>query len=121
MNEAVETDFTKDDQGKYRHPEFVGGFLYKDLEDRVLKALDAGYRTLSRIKKFAKLEPGFDLSWVIDGMEMDELIRRVDNGTITAFFRFETSPKRFWLTGDGTVGVEFDEQFKPPIEKQDMA
>ena len=113
MNEATELDFTKEDQGKFRHPETVGGILYTELERRVFVALNAGFRTLSRIKAHAGLEPSFDLSWVIEGMEMDEKIRRVDNGTITAFFHFTQMPRRFWMTGDGTVASELDPNFRP--------
>ncbi|HEV7700910.1 MAG TPA: hypothetical protein VGO43_11820 [Pyrinomonadaceae bacterium] len=117
----ADEDFTAEDRGKYRHPETVGDYSYAELEKRVFAALDANVRTLMRIKEHASLERGFDLSPVMEGMELDRKIRNESNGTITAFFRFGEMPKRFWNNGDGTVGVEFVEGYVPPKSAKDTA
>jgi hypothetical protein len=109
-----EPDFGAEDRGRYRHPDTVGGLPYSVLEQRVFAALAADVRTLMRIKEHAGLERAFDLSPVIEGMELDRKIRHESNGNITAFFRWEQMPKKFWNNGDGTVGAEFVEDFVPP-------
>ena len=121
---TADVDFTAEDRGKYRHPETVGDRSYAELEELVFDALDddldagdrRGFRTLMRIKNHAGLPTAFDLSPVIEGMELDKKIRRESNGNITAFFRYDEKPKRMWINGDGTVGAEFEKDFIPSAE-----
>ncbi len=125
MSFTEEADFDAGDRGGYKHPETVGDFSYEQLERKVLKALrdqngesdGRGFRTLPRIKAHGGLERSFDLSPVIEGMELDKKIRREQNATCTAFFEYNQKPKRFWINGDGTVGAEFDETFVPSPTK----
>ncbi len=121
MSYIEDIDFTKEDQGKSKHPETVGDLSYADLEERVFNAIDAKFRTLPRIKEHAGLERAFDLTPIIEGMELDKKIARHDNGTITAFFRYTQKPTRFWLTGDRTVDAEFDEAYVPSAPKETEA
>lgn len=112
-DEANYVDFDAEDRGGFKHPAMVGEYQYVLLETKVLESIDAGYRTLMRIKQHIGLEKKFDLSPVIEGMELDEKIRRESNGTITAFFRWDQMPRQMWINGDGTVGVEWIEDFRP--------
>lgn len=116
-----DTDWTKEDKGGFKHPETIGDLSYADLEARVLKAIDAKFRTLPRIKEHAGLERSFDLTELVEGMELDRIISRYDNGTITAFFRYEQRPTRFWLSGDRTVEAEFDEKYVPSKPRETEA
>lgn len=108
-----EIDFTKEDQGKYRHPDEIGGIPYAELEERFEAALAANVRTLSRIKQHMGLERSVDITQLLDGMQMDEKISKHSNGTLTAYFRFDQRPIRFWTNGDGTIETVFDEAFIP--------
>ncbi|CAN5353301.1 hypothetical protein BH10ACI2_BH10ACI2_00060 [soil metagenome] len=103
MSNSEPTDFTAEDYGKFKHPDMIGGIPHEELEQRVLKAItdDAGakdgraFRTLPGITRHAGLDRAFDLTWVIEGMELDKKIRRRDSGNITAFFRYDQMPTRF--------------------------
>lgn len=109
-SDISEVDFTAEDRGSYKPPVLDGDLSYDEVRERVLAALDADHRTLPQIKHHAGLEPRFDLSPVTDGMQIDKEIRKISNGTVSAFFHRDEAPKRFWLTGNGTVGVEFDDK-----------
>ncbi len=112
----MDDEFTSEDRGRYKPPILDGDLSYSEVEKKVLAAIDADHRTLPQIKKHARLEPGFNLDPVIEGMVLEYVLRRESNGTITAYFRHAQKPTRFWLNGNGTVHAEFDETFVPRDE-----
>ena len=122
--DSENTDFTKEDAGKWKPPVLDGDLTYAELEERVLAAIGKpgakiASRTLTQIKLHAGLPAGFDLSPVIEGMLIDRKIRNESNGTITAFFRFADKPEKFHLTGDRQVYAEFVENYRPDPIKTD--
>lgn len=118
---VVDNDFDHEDRGRYRHPETVGGMPYKDLERRVLAALGANVRVEARIKDHVGIDRTVDLSPVIEGMILDDKIRRCESGTLTAYFAFDEMPARFWNKGDGTIEAEMMDDFVPPTKLRDTA
>ncbi len=112
-----------------RHPARITGEVDEDdIPDRftgaeragigikILAAIDAKRRTLPQIKAHAGLEKSLDISDILTGMCVDHRIRQVDNGVVTAYFRYADKPLRFWVTGEGTVEAVFDETYKPRDE-----
>jgi hypothetical protein len=112
------------ERGGYKPPGLPEGLSYREIEDRIFAAVDAEQRTLGQIKRhlarsgtFLGLQRPFEVDGVLNGMIVDKKLRCEQNGTITAYFRHETKPLRFWL-GDGGVKAEFDETFRPRDEQK---
>lgn len=99
------------------HPEKLS---QEELEALVFAAIDAEYRTYGAIKRHAGL-PWFDLETVISSMMLNLKIREETAGSVQAYFRYETKPRRCWLVGDGRVRAEFDESFVIRDEKAKSA
>ena len=78
-----------------------------DLRPQILKAIDAGYRTIGQIKHNIGVSPATDISIYLDTMLTDEEIEKNSNGTFTAFYRPGQRVKRMWLE-NGRVETEFD-------------
>jgi hypothetical protein len=82
---------------------------------RVLSAIDGGYRTFVSLTIQLNVPP-HDLDLLLAGMISDRLIRKESKGDLDAYFRFEQKPVRFWRSGGGRVDAEFDTDFVPRDE-----
>lgn len=114
-NETDTTIFDREDAGGYRPPELPDGRDFGELRSQVLELLGPPRsadrkRTLNQIKTRLGLSPSFDLSPVIEDLELDGKIRRLSNGEFTAFFLAGDEPERFWLSGHGTVEAKFRDE-----------
>lgn len=103
--------FDAEDHGHFRHEASTGDHSYEELERKVLAALTddedgLASRTLGQIKRHAGLPPGFDLSPITDGMQLDGKIVRRDCGEFTAYYAAGADVKRAWLE-DGRVATEY--------------
>lgn len=98
----------------------------KEIENKILKAIDAKRGTISQILRGAKFPEKIDLSIFIDNMVASETINYLDNGVVRAYFRYERMPLRFWVTPQGKVGAEYPKKrnvnqprsFKALLEKE---
>jgi hypothetical protein len=77
-----------------------------DIEAKILAAIDAECCTLPQIKRHAGIAKADDISDVLHGMT-DKIVK-LNNGTISAYFRVGRQPKRFWSEGD-KCGIEWGE------------
>lgn len=84
-------------------------------EQRVLSAIDGGYRTFLGLVLQLGI-PMNDLDLLLAGMVSDRLIRKESKGDLDAYFRFEQRPVKFWRSGGGRVDAEFDTDFVPRDE-----
>lgn len=79
------------------------------IELKVLKAIDDKYCTLPQIKRHAEIDRSFDLMPVLEAMIFDGLIVRRTNEaeTLTAYFRKELIPPKFYL-GENCVEGDWE-------------
>jgi DNA-binding MarR family transcriptional regulator len=82
----------------------------------VLKAIDDKYRSLDGLKRRVGFAAWFDAEDLLVGMCMKHVIRKEWQGDLTAYFRYEDKPLRFWRIGDGRIDAEFDPSFMPRDE-----
>jgi hypothetical protein len=92
---------------------------YDEVSQLVLEAIDARCHTLGQLKRHTGFEACDDVSEVLLCLQDDGIIERVDNGNITAFFRFGAVPSRFWSEGD-VCGVEFADPAAEEEKKRKM-
>lgn len=98
----------------------------REIEDKILQAIDAKRGTISQIMRGAKFPENIDLSIFIDNMIANEEINYLDNGVVRAYFRYERMPLRFWVKPTGTIGAEYAKKrnvnqprsFKDLLEKE---
>jgi hypothetical protein len=100
--------FKKLDRPVLEHPERLSN---EELKRLILKAVDEGYRSYGGIRKFAGLPMSYDIEEFLAGMCVDYDLRKETQGDLTAYFRFEEKPLRFWRAGDGRIDAELDWNF----------
>jgi hypothetical protein len=74
---------------------------------KILAAIDNWSCTLIQIKKHAGFEPFVDISEILEYLQDKQKIKKVYNGSLTAFFRAEKIPTKFWLAGNNQVAADF--------------
>lgn len=74
--------------------------------EKILAAIDARRCTLTQIKSYIGVHRSVDISLEMEELEHNHVIERDYNGEVTAFFRQGQIPAKWWITGDGTIGVE---------------
>lgn len=99
------------EKGGYRSSiEMPAGFTFAKIKRAIAKAVSDKhkFRTAPQIKRFLNIDPRFDLSEILGELQYDGTITSESNAVVTAFFPGGTVPKRFWLTGLGTVDADLD-------------
>ena len=88
---------------------------YKEIEAKILRAVDNHSCTESQIKKHAGFAADFEIDDVLESMTTpDGKLRIVTNLTQTAYVRASWNVSKFWITGSNKIGIEF----APPFEKK---
>jgi hypothetical protein len=84
---------------------------------KILRAIDNFHCTLPQIKRQGGFEAREDLTDVFTVLEAEGVIVRQYNGTLTAFFRPEKVPTKFWLIGNDQIGVDYTPLPEPDKSK----
>lgn len=89
---------------------------YFEIEQAILAAIDAHCCTISQIKFHAKFDTATNVFSVIEGMLVEGKIKEAENANTTAYFRPTWNVKKFWLTGETSLGIEFADELKDDEE-----
>jgi hypothetical protein len=85
---------------------------YADIERNILRAIKNQHCTAGQITRFLEIDRK-DVADVLQGMVQEKKVTEKNNGVITAYFHPSTVPTRFWLDGDGKLGISFERPTKP--------
>ncbi|HRH44700.1 MAG TPA: hypothetical protein PKY82_23890 [Pyrinomonadaceae bacterium] len=84
---------------------------------KILRAIDHFHCTLPQIKRRGGFEMSEDLTDIFTILEAENVIVRKFNGTLTAFFRPEKVPTKFWHIGNDQLGMDFTPLPEPDRSK----
>lgn len=102
-------------KGKKDQTGFVVRMKYAEMEKLISRAITERYCTFGQLSKFVQNAtdetPAFDdIQDVLNGMVLEKKIAQTRSGPFTAYFDAKKIPSRFWLDGEGKVGMEFNGQ-----------